>query len=456
MIIISIPYINNNFVFQQAKKQDDYWQEFRLDYSQKFRNFPTELLNDRTIITLRNKKEDGNDRFNLKEKLDFYLKLTSEKGCFCDIEIDEVSKHNISTIDKSHLIISYHDHSATLDYDKIKKIIIKSCSIQAKYLKIALPISKYSDFNRISQLINLANKPVIFAGLGDNGKLGRILYKHLGAAGTFIGILGHFTSKQQLTSDESELFRLDSITTNTQILGIIGGEQVKKSIGINYYNQLFSEKHKNAIYLPFVTNDLDDFLNWIESSNLIFYGFSITMPFKDKFLSNEIKQTINLYLPVSKEFYNSDLTAFKAAKKELNIKNNESVLILGSGATAKTALIAFGASKNVFVSSRNELNGTRLANKNKAEFISIESLNDRKFKILINCTPLGSKNEDLLEIIKIGLPDKVIELTYRQKNTLLINHCIENDIKYIDGKRFWFLQAIFQEKKILESIDSKE
>ena len=50
------------------------------------------------------------------------------------------------------------------------------------------------------------------------------------------------------------------------------------------------------------------------------------------------------------------------------------------------------------------------------------------------------------------LPTKVVDLPYTQKNTLLINRCIENKMDYIDGKYFWKLQAKIQQQKFIAAI----
>ncbi len=454
MIILSIPYLNNNYVIQKAKEYPNYWKEFRLDYSKGFQTFPLELINKKTILTIRSEKEGGKNKFNIADKIEFYKKIISEKNCLCDLEINEVTDQDILHIPENNLILSYHDFSEDIDFIKLKKVINKSNSLPSKFLKIAVNISKYSILIKLSQIISESYKPVIFAGMGKLGKISRILFRHLGAEATFIGLPDNPTAEGQLTPEEADFFKLSSISEKTQIGGIIGGEQVEHSHGIKHYNDLFKKEKIDATYLPFATDNIDDLWNWINKADISFYGFSITMPFKKIVGVKKQLSAVNLFLPKTGEVLNTDLIAFQESINILKIRKEDSILIIGSGATTEIALKVFQIFDNITISSRNEFSGKKLAKENNREFIQLEYLRNYKFGLIINCTPLGTKNEDIIELFKLKLPTKVIELPYTQKNTLLINRCIENKIEYIDGKNFWKLQAKMQQQKFISAIST--
>ena len=452
MLILSIPYLNNGYVIQKAKEYPNYWKEFRLDYSEDFQAFPPELIDEKTILTIRSEKESGKHKIDIADKVEFYEKVISEKNCLCDLEINEVTDQNILSIPKNNLILSYHNFSENIDFTKLNKIVRKSNSLSSRFLKIAVNISKYSDLIELSKLIIESNKPVIFAGMGKLGRISRILFRHLGADTTFIGLPDNPTADGQLTPEEAEFFKLSSISQKTQIGGIIGGKQVEHSLGIKHFNDLFTKEKLDAIYLPFATENIDDLWNWINISDICFFGFSITMPFKKKIGAKKQLPAVNLFLPETDEMLNTDLVAFQESIEILKVKKENSILIIGSGATAEVALKAFQSFDNITISSRNVVSGKKLAKKNDREFIQLEYLRNYKFDLIINCTPLGTKNEDLIELFNLKLPTKVIELPYSQKNTLLINRCIENKIDYIDGKSFWMLQAKIQQQKFKKAI----
>ena len=464
MIILSIPFINENFVKEQFGKYRTKFDflEFRLDYHQDYRSFPVELLQPNTIVTMKKNSD-----------LKFLRKLVEKYDCFIDLEIENFISESPSKskIKSDNLILSFHDFNEKTNFEKMKNIIRISNYIPARFLKIAVNISAFSDFLKIPALIEKSNKPVVFVGMGNLGKISRILYRQLGSVGTFIGIANHLTAEGQISEIEAEMYRLDKIGDETKIGGIIGGEQVTKSLGLTFYNDYFRENNLNAVYLPFVVTKLDDFLYWIRKSKFRFYGFSVTMPHKKKIgnekrkkrkeeddFSNEGENEFpvyNLFLPEKNEFFNTELIAFQKAIKFLKIKINEKILIFGSGGSAETALFAFQKFPLVYLSSRNENMGRKLSEKFWRNFISQRKPNSKKFDIIINCTPLGMNNEDFLRITNLSLSTKIIDLPYGEEKTPLIKECETQKALFVDGRMFWKWQAEMQLKIFEEEIENE-
>ncbi len=457
ILILSIPFIDTEFVKKQNSKSN--WKEFRLDYFRDFRAFPQECIDPKTIITIRDISEGGINRIEFDEKLSYYKKMIDKYNCLVDCEI-LLYKKNV--LPSNNLILSYHDNAENIDEKKILNIIKTSNSIPSKFLKIALNISGYSDVIRISNLIKESKKPVLFAGMGKLGKITRIIYGHLGAEGTYIGMNEYQTAKDQLTENEMDKFNLSNITRKTYVGGIIGGEQVVDSLGLTYYNRYFRSHNIDAVYLPFVVNDLDDFLNFLKNCDFKdnFYGFSITMPFKkkiDKFNKGTKKlPIINLYLPETNEVYNTDFTAFKKSIEYTGIKKKDTILIFGSGATAETALISLNKFTNVFIMSRNSNSAKKLSLKYSRKFIPIVISEKVKYDVIINCTPLGMSDENFLKTTNLKISRKVIDLTYTKKNTSLINKCEIKNVRFVDGKRFWHWQAKGQLNRFINEIKHKK
>ncbi|HHE39290.1 MAG TPA: type I 3-dehydroquinate dehydratase, partial [Candidatus Cloacimonetes bacterium] len=279
MIILSIPFLNKQFVQKTVEKYRNKFEllEFRLDYNKNFTEFPDNLIDKKAIITIRDISEGGKSEILFSEKIEYYKKVIANHNCLVDLEINRYQKTSINPDD---LILSYHNFSDTLRIEKLKEIINYSNSIPSKFLKIAVNIDKYSELFEISYLISKSNKPVIFAGMGKLGKISRLLFQQFGAVGTFVGLDFFPTANGQLTIKEVEKYYLQKISKSTKIGGIVGGKQVEKSLGIFFYNDYFRKNKIDAVYLPFVVEDLNDFWKWMEKSRIDFYGFSITMPFK--------------------------------------------------------------------------------------------------------------------------------------------------------------------------------
>ncbi|RLC46274.1 MAG: hypothetical protein DRI23_12550, partial [Candidatus Cloacimonadota bacterium] len=152
---------------------------------------------------------------------------------------------------------------------------------------------------------------------------------------------------------------------------------------------------------------------------------------------------INLLLPKSKAYHNTDLIAFKKAIEKLEIDFETNILIFGNGGSAKTASEVLKNHKNVRICARKEKSNFNT----EIEFISIEKAQKMEFDLLINCTPIGMNEEDFIKETGITNFNKVIDLPYQTESTKLIQYCLNNSIPNIDGKQFWQWQA---EKQVEE------
>lgn len=459
MIILSIPFLNKEFIKKQvAEYRDEFeWLEFRLDFHSDFEKFPQNLIDPKIIITIRDASEGGKYPSSFPNKISFYKEIISKYNCLGDCEIELYKKQFLPTL---NLILSYHDFAEKIDYKKLEYFINLSNSIPSKYLKIAVNINNYSDFSKIKLLISNSNKPVLLVGMGKLGKISRLLYPFSGSIGTYVGLPEFPTAKGQITIAESEKFNLKNININTKIGGIIGGKQVEKSLGLEFYNQYFRKNNLNAVYLPFVVEDLDDFWDWFEWSKkrCKFYGFTFTMPFKTK-IAEKIQSrlpTANLSLPTKNEIFNTDAIAFQKSIQYLKIKSKNKILIFGSGSTTETALFSLNKFNNITISSRNTKIGKLLASKYNNKFISLQDAVNLTFDLIINCTPIGMNNEDFFESTNLQFPLKIIDLPYSDKKTPLIQKSEQENIPFVDGNMFWKWQSKKQLEKFLEIIKKGE
>ncbi len=459
MIILSIPFLNKEFITKQvAEYRDEFeWLEFRLDFHSDFEKFPQNLINQKTIITIRDASEGGKCPSSFSNKISFYKEIISKYNCLIDCEIELYKRQFLLT---SNLILSYHDFAEKINYKKLEYFISLSNSIPSKFLKIAVNINNYSDLLKLKLFISGSHKPVLLVGMEKLGKISRLLYPFSGSIGTYVGLPEFPTAKGQITIAESEKFSLKNTNKNTKVGGIIGGKQVEKSLGLEFYNQYFRKNNLNAVYLPFVVEDFNDFWDWFESSKkeCKFYGLTFTMPFKTKIAEKLQSQlpTANLYLPTKNELFNTDAIAFQKSIQYLKIKSKDKILIYGSGSTAETALFSINKFNNITISGRNMKVGKLLAAKYNKQFIPLQDAVNLTFDLIINCTPIGMNNENFFESTNLQFPAKIIDLPYSDKKTPLIQKCEQEKIPFVDGKMFWKWQAKTQLEKFLEIIKKEE
>ncbi len=449
MIILSIPFRSNQ-EFSQLKKEygnNNYYTEIRLDYSPDPTSIDPKYISKNTIITIRNQKEGGIYRCDQSVKIKYRNTIQQRTNCWLDCELFD---YDNSAFNPDKLILSYHQTSDNFIY--LDKIIAKANNYDFHILKLVLNIDDLDDYFEVSRQLATFSKPVILILSGRLSKLSRLLYRHFGFIGTYVGCPDNQTASNQLDINEAKLYRLDEITASTMVGGLLGGSQVNKSLGLNFYNRFFRSYHLDAIYLPINLKSSDEFLTLLRNPHLKFYGFSITMPFKKSIPKSLGKDGIsNLYIAPANNFYNSDKIALDKALKPLG-DSSFSVLITGSGSMAELVATTLYRADNIFITGRNSIACENLATKYNLNFINKSCLKNHHFSILINCTSLGVNNEDFLAEFTVNNPSYIIDLPYGKNDTPLIDYCKRNDIDYVDGKMFWKWQSQFQLKKFLEVI----
>ncbi|MDY6914704.1 MAG: type I 3-dehydroquinate dehydratase [Candidatus Cloacimonadota bacterium] len=442
MIILSIP---ANYAISYSK-----WKEYRLDFLEFLENF-NKKVDQHTILTIRNTKEGGLNHFNSQKKLNFYKKMISTYNCLVDWEIE--SYKTSYRIPFDNLILSYHNFE-NFDKDFLLHLAKKANQLPCKYLKLAVPIENYSDLTDIEYIFMQSNKKILWAGLGKLGKLSRILHRNLGATGTYLGLQNAPTSSSQLNFQETRKYNFETINTNTKIGGIIGGKNVKNSLGLEFYNNIFAKKQLNAVYLPFIVDSLPEFLKWLDSFGCDkFFGFSVTMPSKMELASYlNKKEPINLYLPYSQLSYNTDITAFQNSLEKMGIGMNSTIIVWGYGGAATAFIVAARKFKdNIYVDGRNQQKLRAFCKKYNLKKVREKN---QDCSLLVNCTPLGTKPYPL-NTLKLPKFNKLIDLPYQNQDTDLVKLCRIKSLDFISGKEFWHWQAKEQLQIFLNEIKNK-
>ena len=118
------------------------------------------------------------------------LKVAIEAGAdYVDIEYESDDEFRKEIIDFAHMhncdvILSYHNYECTPQLDVLHRIIEESFGKGADVVKIATMVKTNNDNARIISLYNVAGRVVAF-GMGNLGKITRIVAPFLGAEFTF-------------------------------------------------------------------------------------------------------------------------------------------------------------------------------------------------------------------------------------------------------------------------------
>lgn len=471
MKILSIPAVED-FPYESLQQEKYDLLEFRLDYTENPSQLPARIISllscgKEIIFTIRDISEGGVREYPFDKKISLYRKLISSYDCLIDCELNLFIDKK-PDLPEQNLILSLHVSPETANReDLIKHSIQKANQYSPRFLKITTPVESFSEMDNFFIWSKMSRNPLLLSGSGTLGKLSRILWKYLGSIGSYTAVEGFLTAAEQLTSDEYELFGCRHLAEDMLIGGLIGGRQVYNSLGLSFYNRKLKALNNRVVYLPFAVNDLSDFLSWLQKTNkkTFFYGFSVTMPHKNKLPSffSVPERPVNLIsvstdserqLPFNKPnlFINTDLHAFTLALKKLKTEKRADTLVYGTGATAESFISNFSGFLNLVISGRNDTAVRELADKYGIGYLKSLNVKDKVFDLIVNCTPIGMLNEDLFEETNCSIPKALIDLPYRKEKTKAVSSCLEKGVPVIDGHTFWLFQAKKQEETFIDNI----
>jgi 3-dehydroquinate dehydratase-1 len=133
------------------------------------------------------------------------LTFAVESGAkFVDIEMEagKEQREAIIAIARNHnckVIISYHNFQETPASEELFAKVQQCYSLGADIAKVATQVNKTSDNARLLSLYNL-EKPLVVLGMGDKGKITRVVAPFMGAEFTFAAMdNGEATAPGQIT-----------------------------------------------------------------------------------------------------------------------------------------------------------------------------------------------------------------------------------------------------------------
>ena len=459
MIVLSIVPDDKAELLSLKAQYSGYYFEYRLDLADNWLWLDGDTVDEQVILTLRDSAEAGGIEqahiLDINEKLELLWDWQKEYGCMIDIELRNLDAiKEFGKLDKDKLLVSWHSFG---EYSKqeLAANINAIENFSSSYGKIALNVENWEQFAEICEMVKSSQMEFLAAFMGKSGVSQRCLYRFAGAIGTYAGFKGSETADGQPDIELVEDIGLKGLTGKENISGIIGSEQVLRSLGISYYNKKFQEHGVDAIYLPFVIEELSDFVRWVKKTkvNKIVSGFSVTMPFKEELtkLVNKKNRVVNFWN--GKEFMmNTDMSAMREILEQLGINSKSIVLVAGSGGSARTALNALAKYKcQIEISARNFPEAIALAKDFGSKYVIPENTNKKDYDLLINATALGMKGENLLDMIKSRKFKAAIDLPYNNADTPLAKYCHKKERKYVSGRDFWQLQAREQEEIFMNS-----
>jgi 3-dehydroquinate dehydratase/shikimate dehydrogenase len=368
-----------------------------------------------TILTMRPGEQGGQSSVDHRARRRFWSSLDQiPESSLLDLELDLVldlaASEPRAELDWSRVICSQHDFAGTpVDLEETYE---RMSATPGRILKIAVQAHDATDCLQIFRLLARAQhegREIIAISMGEAGIMTRILGPSRGSFLTYGSFADESaTAPGQLTARElRELYRIDQIDHQTEIVGIIG-EPVGHSLSPHMHNAAFAASQLNAVYIPFEVRDVNQFLRRMahpRSRELDWNlrGLSVTAPHKSAVMNH-----LDWTDPAAKEIgavntilikedslhgYNTDASGFiSPLHRKFGSLKAVRCAIIGAGGVTRAALWALrNEGAHVALFGRDPGKAGPVAEEFGVEYRPLRAARFDTFDLVINATPLGTR-----------------------------------------------------------------
>src|SRR5258708_1131284 len=287
------------------------------------------------------------------------------------------------------------------------------------------------------------------------GGAGRIRGLGEGSALAY-GPVGEGTAPGQVSLHElKHLYRAHALTRRTRVYGVIG-DPIGHSLSPLLHNTGFAARRVDAVYLPFLVQQLGDFLAAVPEFGV--RGFSVTLPHKQTILRH-LKECEPLAADIGAvntvvvrrdgllDGCNTDyIGVLRALEKKLPIKGSRA-LIFGAGGSARAAAFAPSRARATRgTSARREKAAKELARSVGGEVVPRRALRREFFDVILNTTPVGMHPHEGISPLAPGeLHCRIVmDLIYRPQRTQLLKLAAKKGIATVSGVEMFLAQGVAQ------------
>ena len=362
------------------------------------------------IATLRSAHHGGKFKGTDDEKLKFMIKAARSGFELLDIESDSNLMAKLGdAVGNAKIICSTHDFNGTPDASSIIELLVRNAA-RSDIAKVAFQVNSIRDLSSIvdgAEGFKETGNEFVIIGMGELGALTRILASKLGCAFTYVAVEpGKEAAPGQLDIDTMKFLGDDPVITG------ITGFPLSHTISPLLHNAVFRALKIPGRYLTFPAkeDELEDLINLV--IDLGIRGFNVTIPHKENIIpyvdkmDSSALQTGAVNTVLNKDGtlvgYNTDLYGVEITFKKNGVEPfGKEVLIIGAGGAARACcayLLDKGA--KVYVVNRTRERAEALVKdfRKEIELLDMAEIEQRKFDVIINCTPLGMK----------GFPDTML------------------------------------------------
>ena len=386
----------------------------------------------------------------------FWLMKAKEAGCtWCDLEIETLRELPGKTVRgyavPEKVLLSMHDFRRTPRFPK--RLTVPAAG-GANAIKVAAMALTLQDSARTLHLAS-KSRDVVAVAMGEIGLPARVLALREGSALAYAPVAAATAPGQIPLSDLKNLYRAHELTRATRVYGVIGNP-IGHSLSPLLHNTGFIAAKQDAVLLPFLVEDLKDFLKVLPDFGV--RGFCVTIPHKEKIfrylddvepLAEKIGAVNTVTVRHGGSLYGSNtdyLGVLRALEKKMKLRGSR-VVIYGAGGAARSAAFAVKhAGADVFICARRPEAAKQLAKTVHGEAISRSALRKEKFDALLNSTPIGmypQENVSPLAAAELNC-SLVMDLIYRPMRTKLLKLAASRGITCVSGVEMFVAQGVAQ------------
>ena len=406
--------------------------------------------------TMRRRAAGGKYSGGLHEQMSL-LRLAAESGCvWCDVEVESAERLDADGLDElrqvgARVMISSHDFRGTPG--NLGAVVRRLDRCGGDAIKIAAHSRTIGDSVRVLATVR-RRRDVVAVPMGEIGLPARILALRAGSALAYAAA-DQTTAPGQLSAGEMRgLYRAEKLDRRTRVYGVIGNP-IAHSLSPLMHNAAFAARHVNAVLLPFLVNDLKDFLAACPALGV--KGFATTLPHKQAIIAHLDEcdplaarigavNTVVVRGDGALYGYNTDYVGvLRALSSRVELAGSR-VLLLGAGGAARAAAFALvEAGAIVCICSRREAQAKALARDAGCQSISRRNLKREFFDAIVNSTPLGLQANDATPLRAEELNCRVVmDMIYRPMRTKLLQLAERRGIETVSGAEMFIAQGIAQ------------
>jgi 3-dehydroquinate dehydratase/shikimate dehydrogenase len=352
-------------------------------------------------FTLRPAREGGGYRGGEEERCRRLANAAAAGAAFVDVELDAEWAAELVDSSPCPVIVSHHfDRPMPEDLEPRVEQLLR---LRPSLAKLVAPAENPADalplLAAARRLIE-SGQPASGFCMGEAGRASRLLAISQGAGIVYAAAEagGEVAPGQWPLVELTERLRVRGWPRDAGLCGLIG-HPIAHSLSPAIFNAVFQERGRSLAYLPLPGAHLAPVMDLVEAVGFI--GLSVTMPFKEQMAArcaelDALAATTGAVNTVVARpgggwaGFNTDGVAVVEALAARRQIGGAAIAIVGAGGAGRAAAVALAAAGGeVTVLNRTVVRAEEVAELARCAAGPIDTLNERRFDVVINATPVG-------------------------------------------------------------------